>query len=217
MSPPIAMKKHFLSLVLLLLTSKALLAGQQREFDFYVLSLSWSPEYCEAHPAERQCGRGYGLVLHGLWPQYQTGYPEFCSREPMKPKWVKEFSGLYPNEGLAFHEWKRHGSCSGLSPRDYLQFSQQLKQSFVEPGALKNLSKPLRITASQLNQEIVAANPGLSAQSISFSCTGAGRFLQEIYLCFDKTGDKGVACSADMQKRSRRSCGQADFLVRNVR
>src|SRR5664279_6001869 len=49
------------------------------EFDFYVLSLSWSPSFCE-QASERgnggrsgaQCGgRPFSFVVHGLWPQYE--------------------------------------------------------------------------------------------------------------------------------------------------
>src|SRR3974390_868724 len=58
-------------------------AGQ---FDFYVLSLSWSPSFCAAAAERgrgrgdgRQCGaRPYSFVVHGLWPQYERGFPEYC-------------------------------------------------------------------------------------------------------------------------------------------
>jgi ribonuclease T2 len=45
------------------------------QFDYYVLSLSWSPSFCEASgergaPPQQQCGaRAYSFVVHGLWPQ----------------------------------------------------------------------------------------------------------------------------------------------------
>jgi ribonuclease T2 len=200
----------------LLLATTSTMAKDQKPFDFYVMSLSWSPEFCQSHPREQQCTRQYGVVLHGVWPQYQSGYPQSCSRESMPGKLVHEFAGLYPNDGLAFHEWKRHGTCSGLSPQDYLQFSQQVKQNFIEPNELKSLTKPLRVTSEQLSQKIIAANPKLNNQSLSYTCTGRGRFLQEIHVCLDKTGN-ALACSDEIQRKSRRSCGQADFLIRNVR
>src|SRR6202163_2814266 len=56
------------------------------QFDFYVLSLSWSPSFCEASgergtPPQQQCGaRPYSFVVHGLWPQYERGFPEFCQQ-----------------------------------------------------------------------------------------------------------------------------------------
>src|SRR5205823_13549256 len=56
------------------------------QFDFYVLALSWSPSFCEASgergtPPQQQCGaRPYSFVVHGLWPQYERGFPEFCQQ-----------------------------------------------------------------------------------------------------------------------------------------
>ncbi len=209
--------KFLLSLFIAFIVCKPLLAAEQKSFDFYVLSLSWSPEFCDSHPRERQCGRGYGLVLHGVWPQYQSGYPQSCRKTRMPARLAREFADLYPSEKLVFHEWKKHGTCSELTPRAYLQFSQKLKQGFIEPTALKNLTKPLRTTATQLKQQIVSTNPYLNSEAIAFSCAGSGRFLQEIYVCLDKSGTGPVECSTELQRRSRRSCGQADFLIRNVR
>src|SRR5580704_5376656 len=59
------------------------------EFDYYVLSLSWSPSFCEeaqergngGRSQQQQCGgRPFSFVVHGLWPQYERGYPEYCDR-----------------------------------------------------------------------------------------------------------------------------------------
>jgi len=211
------MNKNILGLLIATTMSATTSAEAQKPLDFYVLSLSWSPEFCVSHPRDNQCTRQYGFVLHGLWPQYQQGYPESCSNQPMPGALVQSYSGLYPSNGLAFHEWKKHGTCSGLSPQDYLQFSTQVKQQFHEPEALKALTQPLRVTSEQLSAQIIAANPTLNAQAIAFACTGGGRFLQEVYVCLDKTGANPVQCSNDMQRRSRRSCGQPDFLIRNVR
>src|SRR5262245_38762481 len=51
------------------------------KFDYYVRSLSWSPQHC-AEPAGKsdtmQCHskRHFAFVLHGLWPQFEKGYPQ---------------------------------------------------------------------------------------------------------------------------------------------
>ncbi len=187
------------------------------EFDFYVLSLSWSPEFCAVKPDNRQCGRGYGLVLHGLWPQNERGYPQDCSSERLPGQLLQSFTDLYPDTGLAFHGWKKHGTCSGLSPKNYLQLSQTLKNQFVTPAPLQALSSPLRINAQELQAQIVAANPRLTPAAILFSCADSGRFLQEIYVCYDAQGEHATSCSAEMQRRSQKSCGQGSFLVRNLR
>src|SRR5215475_3676492 len=94
------------------------------QFDFYVLSLSWSPSYCAAN-AERpfyrqdpQCGaRPFSFVVHGMWPQYENGFPEFCQvPSPRLPRnIVSSMLDLMPSPRLIYHEWDRHGTCSGLS------------------------------------------------------------------------------------------------------
>src|SRR2546429_4188261 len=58
------------------------------EFDFYVLSLSWSPSFCE-QASERgsggrpqiQCGGGPDSLLgHGLSPPNEHGFPGYFPR-----------------------------------------------------------------------------------------------------------------------------------------
>lgn len=209
--------KWLTGLLLWVLHSAAVQAQEQRSFDYYILSLSWSPEYCSIRPEDRQCGRGYGLVLHGLWPQYQKGYPQSCSQERLPNALARQYDNLYPNLKLAFHEWSKHGTCSGLTPEQYLVRSQALKQAFVIPKALQHLNQPWRVNANELTQVIMTANPNLNAEALAFSCTGGGRFLQEIYVCFEKDASAATACGADVQRRSRKSCGQKDFLIRNIR
>lgn len=209
--------KTLLSLIVLVISTAVAQAQAQKTFDFYVMSLSWSPQFCAIRPEDRQCGRDYGLVLHGLWPQFQKGYPQTCSHKRISKELVRSFNGLYPNERLAFHEWAKHGTCSGLEPRDYLELSQTLKEAFISPPALQNLTQPLRVSADDLRKHIVDSNPTLNNEALAFACADGGRFLQEIYVCYNQRGTAAIACSSEIQRRSRKSCGQVDFLVRNVR
>src|SRR5438105_8337788 len=101
--------------------------NQPGKFDFYVLSLSWSPSFCEASgergPApNEQCGaRPYAFVVHGLWPQYETGFPEYCQvpAPRLDRNIVSSMLDVMPAPRLIFHEWDRNGTCSGLTPRSY--------------------------------------------------------------------------------------------------
>lgn len=209
---------YFLARLLVIYLSLIVLpAHAEKPFDYYVLSLSWSPEFCAIKPEDRQCGRGYGIVLHGLWPQYDQGYPQNCGYERIPKAVVNQYRDLYPSPKLLFHEWNKHGSCSDLTPAAYLELSKTLKDNFKTPAALENLVQPLRVTSDQLKQDIIAANPNLSTEALAFTCSGGGRFLQEVFICYDKNGTAATACSAEVHKRSQKSCGQSDFLVRNVR
>jgi ribonuclease T2 len=205
---------------LLLILCFAASSARAADFDYYVLSLSWSPEYCNTSGGRdpQQCspGRRLGFVLHGLWPQFDKGYPSNCGSGKMPAAVKARYPGLYPNEKLFEHEWSKHGTCSGLSPDRYLSLTQRLRQSVVVPEVFRAPAKPVRMTTAQFKRAFVIANAGLQESSIAVNCTGSGRFLREVFVCFTKDG-KATACSREVQSRAAQSCGRADFLVRNVR
>ena len=97
--------------------------NQPGRFDFYVLSLSWSPSFCKeseerGRPSNDQCrGRPYSFVVHGLWPQYERGFPRDC--QVPAPRLSRELTtsllDLMPAPGLIYQEWDQHGPCSGLA------------------------------------------------------------------------------------------------------
>lgn len=115
-------------------------------FDFYLLTLSWSPEYCVSHPADAQCGPEPGFVLHGLWPENTNGtYPEVCSNAP-GPSDPTAYKDIYPDQGLLEHEWTEHGTCSGLSPDGYFQLEHKAKASVAVPANLAGKQTPSQET-----------------------------------------------------------------------
>ena len=194
--------------------------GTPGKFDFYVLTLSWSPDYCAKNGQrdQQQCnsGKKLGFVLHGLWPQYQKGYPASCSTEKLTPAVKQKFPGLYPSDKLYNHEWQKHGTCAGTTPQGYLALSKNLKDSVAIPPAYNRPPKPFRTTIQGLKSTFISANSELTANGIAPLCSDSGRFLKEVFFCYAKDGKAGT-CSEEILKRSRKSCGQADFLVRNVR
>jgi ribonuclease T2 len=191
--------------------------GKQGKFDGYVLTLSWSPTYCEERPQDReQCGKKLGLVLHGLWPQYKVGYPSFCTREAYAPSHAQAFPDLYPSEFLFEHEWEKHGTCSGLTQTGYFQLSQALKSKVAVPDTYRHPQKPFRTTADELKKAFADNNPWLKESTIAPFCSGGGRFFKEMFVCLDKNG-AAAECGVDVVKSSAKSCGQKDFLVRNIK
>src|SRR5258708_29555651 len=97
------------------------------QFDFYVLSLSWSPSFCEASgergtPPQQQCGaRPYSFVVHGLWPQYENAFPEFCQRPAprLNRNIVSSMLHLIPPPPLISTASAHPPTCSPLSPHAY--------------------------------------------------------------------------------------------------
>jgi ribonuclease T2 len=200
-------------------TPQPTLAPSAADFDYYVLALSWAPDYCSANPDDAQeCapGKKYAFVLHGLWPQYTKGYPSDCGSDPL-PKSVKaQFPRLYPNDKLFAHEWTKHGTCSGLSPADYLTLTGQLKDQVQIPSAYRAPASPFRVAAADLKQAFLETNPDLIDASLAVNCSGSGRYLSELYVCFSKES-QAAACGTDVRKSALKSCSNADFLVRSVR
>ncbi|MBT3322392.1 MAG: ribonuclease [Anaerolineae bacterium] len=184
------------------------------------MALSWSPDYCAStdYQDEQQCSSGKQLdfVLHGLWPQYNSGYPSYCSTESLPNYLIDDFTGLYPSEKLFDHEWEKHGTCTGLSPEGYLLWSEALKVSLVIPDIFDSPAEPFRTDAAELAEAFIEANAGFSVDSFAVYCSGSGRFLKEIFVCFEKDGEP-ISCSNEIIKKAEKSCGQEDFLVRNTR
>ena len=158
-------------------------------FDFYVLALSWSPAYClvEGDRAnQQQCAeyRDLGFVVHGLWPQYETGYPEFCpSREPdrVPSRLGRDYLDIVPSMGLIGHQWRKHGSCSGLSQQNYLKALRAARQRVNVPKAFALEQLPAEIDAFEAEDAFIAANPGMTRDGIAIRCERG--LLREVRIC----------------------------------
>lgn len=193
-------------------------ADEPGDFDYYAVALSWSPSYCATRYDPDQCaiGRRLGFVLHGLWPQYERGYPESCSTEKLPPQVLDRYSALFPSERLAAHEWKKHGTCSGLGPAGYFALSGKLKSQVAIPRAFQQPTAPVRVSYREFVQAFKAANPKLQQYSVLPFCAAGGRFLREVHVCYDKRG-ASRSCSEGQVKRSYNSCRQETFVLQNVR
>jgi ribonuclease T2 len=161
-------------------------------FDFYVLSLSWSPSFCEAAgergtPPQQQCGaRPYSFVVHGLWPQYERGFPEFCQvpAPPLDRTTVSAMLDLMPAPRLIFQQWDKHGTCSGLSPTAYFETVRKVRASVKIPPEFIDLKEPLTVTPDEVEDAFVKANPGLAREAIAVTCDS--RRLGEVRICIGK-------------------------------
>src|ERR1700746_4014597 len=165
------------------------------QFDFYVLSLSWSPSFCEA-AAERgnngrsqqiQCGgRAYCFVVHGLWPQYEHGFPDYCERPAprLDRNIMTSMLDLMPAPGLIFNEWDKHGTCSGLGARAYFETIRKARAVVKIPEEFLQLSEPKTIAPDDLEIAFMKVNPGLSSSAISVTCNR--QRLSEVRICLSR-------------------------------
>ena len=165
------------------------------EFDFYVLSLSWSPSFCEA-ASERgnsgnsqtaQCGgRPFSFVVHGLWPQYERGFPNYCQRPAprLDRNIMTSMLDLMPAPGLIFSEWDKHGTCSGLSQRAYFETIRKARAAVKIPSEYLELSAPKTVAPAEVEDAFIKVNPGLSTSAIAVTCDRTR--LSEVRICLSK-------------------------------
>jgi ribonuclease T2 len=164
------------------------------EFDFYVLSLSWSPSFCE-EASERgsggrsqvQCGgRPFSFVVHGLWPQYERGFPNYCQRPSprLDRNIMSSMLDLMPAPGLIFSEWDKHGTCSGLSARAYFETIRKARAAVKIPEEYLELSAPKTVGPAEIEDAFIKVNPGLSSSAIAVTCDRTR--LGEVRICMSK-------------------------------
>jgi ribonuclease T2 len=168
------------------------------EFDYYTLVLSWSPTHCvtaESGRDDEQCARSdglrYGFVLHGLWPQYENGYPEACriGRRPYVPdNVINSMLDVMPSRGLVIHEYRRHGTCSGLDPQKYYMLSRALYKRVSIPARFNNPFEPQFVSPGEVVREFVRANPGLQPDMMAVTCAGPGNRLRDVRICLTRDG-----------------------------
>ncbi len=191
------------------------------EFDFYVLSLSWSPSFCEqalergnsGRSQQAQCGgRPFSFVVHGLWPQYEHGFPDYCERP--SPRLARNIMtsmlDLMPAPGLIFNEWDKHGTCSGLGARAYFETIRKARAAVKIPPEFLALSDPKTVAPSEVEDAFIKVNPGLDHAAISVTCNRTR--LSEVRICMGK----------DLQFRAceeldRRGCRRDQVVMPPVR
>ena len=162
------------------------------QFDFYVLSLSWSPSFCEAAgergtPPQQQCAaRPYSFVVHGLWPQYEHGFPEFCQvpAPRIDRSIISTMLDLMPAPRLIFQQWDKHGTCSGLAPTAYFETVRKARALVKILAEFVGLKEMLTVTPDEVEEAFVNANPGLTRDAVSVTCDS--RRLSEVRICVGK-------------------------------
>ena len=164
------------------------------EFDFYVLSLSWSPSFCEGteerggggRSQQAQCGgRPFSFVVHGLWPQYEKGYPEYCQRRtPLARGIMTSMLDLMPAPRLIYNEWDKHGTCSGLGERGYFETIRKARAAVKIPEDYLQLSEEKTVAPDDVEAAFVKVNPGLKTSGIAVTCNR--KRLSEVRICMSK-------------------------------
>jgi ribonuclease T2 len=146
-------------------------------------------DYGRQRPDEQCSGtRPYAFVLHGLWPQYERkGWPEMC--ETGNKPWVTgetidSMMDIMPSRRLVIQEYKKHGVCSGLDPRQYFSAARQAYTSIRIPNDFQDLSRPLTVSPEDVRKAFLDANRQLTADMIQVACSR--NLLREVRICLTK-------------------------------
>ena len=161
------------------------------EFDYYVMALSWSANWCAIEGDARnspQCdeAENFGWILHGLWPQYERGYPVNCltnERAPSRSD-TAAMRDIMGTAGLAWHQWRKHGVCAGLSSDDYFALSREAYGRVIRPQILRDLDRSVTLPASLIEEAFLEDNPDLTADQITITCKQG--YIQEARICLTR-------------------------------
>ncbi|MEM9871542.1 MAG: ribonuclease T2 [Pseudomonadota bacterium] len=204
-------------LIWLLLATPTMAEDRAGIFDYYVLALSWSPNWCAYEGDARgsdQCDarHDHGWILHGLWPQYHRGYPEYCptSRRAPSRAMTRDMADIMGTSGLAWHQWKKHGVCTGLSAPAYYALSREAYDRVVRPEVFRKLDRTVRLPASVVEEAFLQSNPGMEGDGVTITCR-AGH-IQEARICLSRDLSS-VPCGQDVV----RDCRAKDALFTPVR
>ena len=202
----------------LVLAGAARAAGERPgDFDYYVLALSWSPSWCAAEGDARdaaQCapGQGRGWVLHGLWPQRERGWPSDCPTTAPAPsrRETAAQADLFGSGGSAWHQWRKHGSCSGLAPSDYYALARRAYEGVARPDLLRRLDRAVTLPARLIEEAFLEADPRLTPDGVTVTCRD--RRVAEVRLCLTRELEPR-RCGADVL----RDCGLEDAALPPIR
>ncbi|HSD92237.1 MAG TPA: ribonuclease T2 [Methyloceanibacter sp.] len=159
-------------------------------FDYYVLVLSWMPTHCRAEGSgRRECDgpQPHAFLLHGLWPQYDKGWPEDCEtgkRPWVSEKVIEEMRDVMPSKNLIIHEYRVHGTCSGLDPAQYFGVARELYERVRVPGALLGQKSEQIASPEAIERAFIDANPWLKPDMIAVTCRRKN--LLDIRVCFGR-------------------------------
>jgi ribonuclease T2 len=205
--------------VLLLVVIAALpaRADEAGRFDYFVLSMSWSPNWCagigDADSSE-QCDQrhDFGWIAHGLWPQHEQGYPQDCRTQQRDPsrRETAAMADIMGTGDLAWYQWKKHGRCADMDPADYFSALRRAYERVNQPDVLARLDEPVRLPASVVEEAFLEANPGWDADMLTITCKSG--FIQEARLCLTRDLDPRK-CGADV----RRDCRMTDAVLEPIR
>ena len=78
--------------------------------------------------------------------------------------------GLYPSAGLARYEYRKHGTCTGLSARDYFATVAYVRDNINVPPMLKAPQATQDLSPRAIQQAFIDANANLKPINMAITC-----------------------------------------------
>jgi ribonuclease T2 len=125
---------------------------------------------------------------------------------------IADMRDIMPSKGLIIHEYRTHGTCSGLDPQQYFGVTRELYDRVKVPDDLLAPSAQISLSAEEIERQFTAANPWLKPEMISISCRGPN--LLDIRVCF---GRDLFPRSCGPNEEQRRLCSSSQIIVPAVR
>lgn len=211
------MKMRRLFALLCLIANPVGADSARGDFDYYVMSLSWSANWCALEGDARQspqcsANAGFGWILHGLWPQYETGYPAHCptNERPPSRQQTADMADIMGTSGLAWYQWNKHGTCAGLSATAYFALARTAYEKITRPSVLRRIDREISLPATLIEEVFLRENPDLSADQITITCKQG--YIQEARICLTHDLDFRT-CGPDVI----RDCALQDAVLSPMR
>ncbi len=197
-------------------TGNSAITGVENGFDFYVLALSWSPSFCASQnrTTGMQCGgkRFFSFVVHGLWPQFEKGWPSYCDENTAKvsDRLTRSMLDIMPAYGLIQQQWRKHGTCTGLDQQSYFAKLRQAYEKIRFPVQYRLNDGYKMVSPQEVERAFQTENPGIPSDAIAVTCDK--RRLREVRICFSKSlGFRSC------QQVDRNSCRKQKVVLPPVR
>jgi ribonuclease T2 len=188
-----------------------------QDFDYFLLALTWTPSFCLSEGGGRdseQCDpeRDLGFTLHGLWPQYEDGWPEFCESDRRDPsrRETAAMADIMGSGGLAWYQWKKHGRCAGLPAGEYFALAREAFGTIRQPEVLRRLDRTVRVDPDVVEEAFLDANPGLASDQLAVTCRAG--LLQEVRICLSPALEPRT-CTPEVE----RGCASSSIELPPVR
>lgn len=121
-----------------------------------------------------------------------------------------DMADIMGTAGLAWHQWRKHGTCTGLTAPDYYALSRAAYARILRPPVFRGLDKTVKLPAAVVEEAFLRDNPDLEPNGITITCKQG--HIQEARICLSKTLDP-VPCGRDVV----RDCTMRDALFAPVR